>query len=539
MFNKLLFIASLILFFKNICYCQTKTYSGKYEGGTASYQYYENEKFDRIFNGNFSFKSDKIDIDGKYQNNKKVGEWVYFGKAKKVKHLLGDFWTLYNINIRGKYKEGMLDGKWTYIYSEKGGGNDQKVYSEATFNENIFVGNFILKRGDPDDISYTTVIKGQFDKNGFLNGTWVNTFESTLFSYKKRVDSEKYYKGVAYWKLDRDPTTGEIYKFFDSTAFVKTFWENYDSVDGKSDLRGICYYPDTVESTQYVLVWQQQSDRGDSYNPLYYFNKSILLPPKCYEIKITKCPEGTITKKQEEEKRIKDSIKQKDEELAELARQQEEKIRQDNERIRLEKELKEKEKARLEIERQEQEKLSIFLAERKITKYNIQDLNPKLLDSIKNAITKIIDDAIYDMSYSDGTIIGNIHIGIDTLGQTNHEINISLENKDILNKIIKNLNDFKISTQYINGYTVNIQPVIIDYDINFEEGIMNFKIINGICNFNNIKKNKEVKTAIAEKYGVAEKYGIGFSNKKDGDYKVKYLLKNGIYDFRVISNNPK
>jgi len=37
--------------------CQTiKTYSGTYEGGYATYQYYENKNYERILNGSFTHK---------------------------------------------------------------------------------------------------------------------------------------------------------------------------------------------------------------------------------------------------------------------------------------------------------------------------------------------------------------------------------------------------------------------------------------------------------------------------------------------------
>jgi len=65
--------------FANLLQAQTiKTYSGPYENGKATYQYYEDNNGERIYNGPFTYKSidGTIRITGTYKNGKRNGSWL-------------------------------------------------------------------------------------------------------------------------------------------------------------------------------------------------------------------------------------------------------------------------------------------------------------------------------------------------------------------------------------------------------------------------------------------------------------------------------
>lgn len=165
--KNLILLSILILF--NAFSQDIKTYDGEYEdsyGGTgnghAIYQYFENEDYERIYHGNFSYQStlntnDRNSltiIKGKFKNNKKVGDWIYSREYKK----LG-----YQTTIKGKYKEGLKDGQWSFY---------QKGYNELsangityylTFKNDTIIGEININE-----------LKGNFDEKGGYTGKWIN-----------------------------------------------------------------------------------------------------------------------------------------------------------------------------------------------------------------------------------------------------------------------------------------------------------------------------------------------------------------------------
>ena len=62
----------------------TQTYSGNFEGGKATYSYYENNEYERIYNGDFEYTGNVEDyvglvfnISGDFANNLKEGKWIF------------------------------------------------------------------------------------------------------------------------------------------------------------------------------------------------------------------------------------------------------------------------------------------------------------------------------------------------------------------------------------------------------------------------------------------------------------------------------
>lgn len=78
-----------------------KTYSGVYEGGKATYTYYEDENGERVKHGKFSYSN--------------VNKGIGVGGGMSVSYAT-------TISASGNYKDGLKDGKWTYKNKTAGGG---------------------------------------------------------------------------------------------------------------------------------------------------------------------------------------------------------------------------------------------------------------------------------------------------------------------------------------------------------------------------------------------------------------------------------
>ena len=92
--------------FQNAFSQQIKTYEGTYEKGNAVYQYFENENYERILQGNFKYTAKYLTVTGQYDKNIKVGQWT----ITKGTNLLYE-----NIKeiVTGKYINGKMNGLWT------------------------------------------------------------------------------------------------------------------------------------------------------------------------------------------------------------------------------------------------------------------------------------------------------------------------------------------------------------------------------------------------------------------------------------------
>ena len=186
-----------------------KTYQGPYGGnflgttitGQATYQYYENENNERIFNGDFSFNSKNGDyyhhITGHFKNGLRNGQWKI---ACKISGWRG---VLYIIVVTGEYNNGDLNGVFTYECTEA---KNNKVFatSKAHFKNNLLVGHYEYISSDEDNrfkIEYT------LDSNGLYNGAFKVKYEKDGVPYK---DSIQYSHGNVSSRLYRNMSTGEI-----------------------------------------------------------------------------------------------------------------------------------------------------------------------------------------------------------------------------------------------------------------------------------------------------------------------------------------
>ncbi|MEX0811172.1 MAG: hypothetical protein WD048_03075 [Chitinophagales bacterium] len=200
-----------------------KTYKGSYKGGEATYEYYENDAYERIYHGAFTYirkseSGNKNEIKGQYANGLKVGEWKFISD---------------NIVQSGNFKDDKLDGKWTKIKID---GANKTLISSCTFKDGKLIGEFYFN--NHSDL----YVEGNFNKEGIFDGKWLikekikknNTFIEI-------EDIQKYDKGILYWRLKRNIQTGRIIKKLDISEFVRNFHVNFDKSSNTSFIDGIEY----------------------------------------------------------------------------------------------------------------------------------------------------------------------------------------------------------------------------------------------------------------------------------------------------------
>lgn len=153
----------IFLLFQNL-YSQKKLkYIGSYENGNATYEYFENENYERIFDGNFEYnRNSNTTIKGLFKSNKKIDVWNYKKKYKLKNEEL-------SISINGKYTDGKKNGLWSYskFYSFKGKIENYKFL--VNVKNDTIVGNV-----------KTPNLSGELDEKGNFIGKWIyneNGFE--------------------------------------------------------------------------------------------------------------------------------------------------------------------------------------------------------------------------------------------------------------------------------------------------------------------------------------------------------------------------
>ncbi len=306
--KSIFYITVLVLNIHISTFCQTKIYSGKFDGithrnspakeeGVATYQYYENSTYDRTFHGSFSFTGKTINLNGTFKDGKKIGYWR-INSDNTEDNMIGPdgFFCMvkFNTNIFGNFKEGRFNGEWVYNYNNSiscGNKTPPKwekhidIKSIAHFSDGIYNGKIIHERTSAGTYE---IEEGQFDENGFFDGVWTKKRKSI-----KTI--KKYNHGIYYFILEQNITTGEKLKYIDNTDWLNKILANYDKTNGTSIIDSVCYSMDTIKGWHY-LIWEDDQLLLENYvnsdtNPLYNLGGSE--KPKCYEIRVNECIQKT------------------------------------------------------------------------------------------------------------------------------------------------------------------------------------------------------------------------------------------------------
>lgn len=195
---------------------ETFKYQGSFQNGLphpaeASYSYYIDEStHSKMLDGSFKYRvriSNDLyrfyqDIKGKYSSNLKIGTWQYKTSFKDYNPEMGRDYLSGNMTLSARYSKGVPNGDWNYSYTYKtrdkldilNGRIKWSSYSPTyvqqlkfTMNEGMITDSIFIRNGNKWSV------KGQFNKNGMLDGTWyIDTKETdTILSYDNGILKEK------------------------------------------------------------------------------------------------------------------------------------------------------------------------------------------------------------------------------------------------------------------------------------------------------------------------------------------------------------
>jgi hypothetical protein len=254
----LLIIGFLVV--ANLANSQTlKTYTGNYEDGSATYQYYENENKERIFHGQYQYKERNLKIYGQFNNNLKDGIWSF--------EYYDDNYNYYAIESKkfvGKYYNGRMEGEWNYSYYRKDKKTNKVEETEkmtANFSNNNFAKKIFLKE---ENMYHSNGIekldiKGQFNKTGLLDSTWVIKYVQNGYDFETYF---KYKDGILYSSFSRNLSNGKIIENFDSTGFINQIINNYDTLSNISSVNSN-YFNKAIYQLE-LAEWNEGADFLDN-----------------------------------------------------------------------------------------------------------------------------------------------------------------------------------------------------------------------------------------------------------------------------------
>ncbi len=269
-----LLILVTILYVNGYSQKNKEEYSGRYENGTASYEYYENEDFERIFHGNFEYKiGTSFSANGQFNNNLRSGKWTI---VRRDKNKYDDGTVIIEI-VNVTYEQGKLVGKATYKKTDEKT-KDVLAESIGNFIDNKLIGNFTFESNDKRQRNIFS-ISINLNNKGLANGLSIIKYSTDTGI--KFEDRRKFGNGALYWRLFRNLTTGEIIEKYDNKSIIEEY----------SDTTATYYHRTFIDINKYpydsywdlynaIEFWSNLncSNCGNmySYNPLYVLNKGII-----------------------------------------------------------------------------------------------------------------------------------------------------------------------------------------------------------------------------------------------------------------------
>ena len=265
----------LILLTVQVSIGQTlKTYSGLYKNGKATYTYYEDENGERVKHGKFTYnKVDKgigvgvgggmnisyattISASGNYKNGVKDGTWTYKNKTAGESITFADFSAVIN------YADGRMEGTL----------NNAGIIFQMRNNRITGQVKKIKKTRNED-----WTLTGQFDEEGFPDGTWTKNYKSYGNLYE---DTEKYVHGLLVAKQTKNESTGEITRY------------EFNDVNPQEYL--VAYNPDKDSTIVGKLICQEKIYSKQGENNYSYLEDGLM--PEIFGVEIR-----TIVEKIKEE----------------------------------------------------------------------------------------------------------------------------------------------------------------------------------------------------------------------------------------------
>jgi formylglycine-generating enzyme required for sulfatase activity len=282
--NSILGLICFLIISGQVLLSQTlKTFQGAYENGTATYQYYENENFERLFQGSFKYKGTipdgnnvkyNINITGQYNKDKKDGLWTY------VLSTIGPKGT--TETVTGNYTNGLMEGAWSLNTIVNGTKKSIKK-SSVVFKNNKLVGELNYEFNALTNKEYAKIsVRGNFNDSSEFNGAWLTSYTQGNIQYE---ETRKYRNGVLYLLLHRRLSDGKIFQKIDSTNFVEQFFQNYHPSANFADVGNQKYvldnktdkYTGDLEIPLTVIKYWSQASRNPYFNTLTSPNPAFIV----------------------------------------------------------------------------------------------------------------------------------------------------------------------------------------------------------------------------------------------------------------------
>lgn len=217
---------------------EIKTYSGSYDGGKATYSYYEDEDENRIYHGPFQEVRNGNTTKGTYNEGKKNGVWTY--------NKPNTFFGKYNLSVT--YDNDILDGPLVWSYTK---GKQPYCMIKLTMKNGKVVGyeGLVYPRGDTwEKIN----LKGGFTDDGYPDGVWEYIYSPhSLFGGggDKHSKREVWKNGVLVKGRDKNLATGEIVRYDKlysgngdrHSVDPEKFFAAYDSINNIACVDGYSY----------------------------------------------------------------------------------------------------------------------------------------------------------------------------------------------------------------------------------------------------------------------------------------------------------
>ena len=206
---------------------ERKTYNGpigSLSKGQATYQYYENEDFERVLDGPYTFSSEWTKATGTFVKGKKHGIWKFTYLV--LSHALPVSNTGYcNDVFTMSYKNGKRDGPASYTRTLQSSGK-VLIKSLASFKDNYQVGDYIY-----ENISQSKNISAHFDSDGFIDGNCIMQakYDTGLFK-----DIIEFKSGILVSRLYRNINQGDVIINVKPSALPQAFTDNFNPRTGIS-----------------------------------------------------------------------------------------------------------------------------------------------------------------------------------------------------------------------------------------------------------------------------------------------------------------
>lgn len=250
-------------------------YNGNYkigvENGYAKYEYYENEEFERIYDGDFEYKDDRCIMKGKYIEGKKTGKWSSTFKGYQVK-----------VKISGEYFEGQPIGNWTHQYNvtEKISGNYYNLSHTETIKikNNRFVDSIVIGK---DALTERFTIP--LNDDGLIDGIIIIR-ENINKNYENYETKLLFSNGILIKSVTKHSQTGAVLEKFDISEVAYKYLENPTAFKTLYSV-DTCYMISNNNTYEYLSNYNVKYSR-DFFTQFYpkglkTFSNSYVLNPHC------------------------------------------------------------------------------------------------------------------------------------------------------------------------------------------------------------------------------------------------------------------